>query len=417
MHRSERRRDRPRDRRSRQRQRLRVIARPGRRLRRRSTARCSAGASRRALALAQAARAARRRPRVSHRPRRRRRPARLRVRRARHDRRRLRVRRGPARARQAARRGGRRLREARRRGRQAARTRRRRATSRKTSSASRRPSSSIVDRARRAVRTRSIRSAVSTSACSPTCASSAAACIASSRGKRVLNLFSYTGALSAHVRARRRRERDERRHVARRATRGPRATSTRSGFAGDPRWKFETGDAVRFLARAARDKERYDVVLIDPPTFSTARGAPWTLDRDYPALIAQAPRSIPTGGVLWLAANTHELGSLAKLALKGLAHAGRTGVDRRARWPAARVPDASPRSRTIATCRFACYGFRRAMCGRYTITRQDGPRRGSRGRRSIRTSRRTCGGSRASTSRRRRTRRSSRCATACARSR
>ena len=33
----------------------------------------------------------------------------------------------------------------------------------------------------------------------------------------------------------------------------------RAGFTGDA-WQFETGDAIRFLARAARDKERYDLV-------------------------------------------------------------------------------------------------------------------------------------------------------------
>ena len=59
-------------------------------------------------------------------------------------------------------------------------------------------------------------------------------------------------------------------------------------------------------------------MLIDPPTFSPARGTPWTLDRDYPDLIAQAAAVIPDGGLLWLAANTHELGSLQRLAQRGL---------------------------------------------------------------------------------------------------
>jgi 23S rRNA (cytosine1962-C5)-methyltransferase len=141
-------------------------------------------------------------------------------------------------------------------------------------------------------------------------------------GRRVLNLFSYTGALS----------------VA--AARGGAATVTsvdtsdgvqawaranfgRSGLDDPSRWRFEVGDAVRFLARGAKDRERYDVVLIDPPTFSTARGAPWTLDRDYPALIAQACEVLPPGGLLWLAANTTELGSLPRLAQKGFVAAGR----------------------------------------------------------------------------------------------
>jgi 23S rRNA G2069 N7-methylase RlmK/C1962 C5-methylase RlmI len=40
-------------------------------------------------------------------------------------------------------------------------------------------------------------------------------------------------------------------------------------------------------------------------------------------LIGQAAEVVPSGGMLWLAANTHELGSLAKLALKGVRGANR----------------------------------------------------------------------------------------------
>ena len=50
------------------------------------------------------------------------------------------------------------------------------------------------------------------------------------------------------------------------------------------------------------------------------------LDRDYPNLIAQAAAVVPEAGMLWLAANTHELGSLTKLALKGLRNVNRTGA-------------------------------------------------------------------------------------------
>jgi 23S rRNA (cytosine1962-C5)-methyltransferase len=144
-------------------------------------------------------------------------------------------------------------------------------------------------------------------------------------GARVLNLFSYTGALSvACARA------GAATVTSVDTSAGVQAWASgnfgRSGLTDAKRWRFETGDAVRFLTRAARDKERYDVVLIDPPTFSTARGSPWTLDRDYPELIAKAAAVIPNDGLLWLAANTHELGSLAKLAQKGLRAAGRVGA-------------------------------------------------------------------------------------------
>lgn len=144
--------------------------------------------------------------------------------------------------------------------------------------------------------------------------------------RRVLNLFSYTGALSVTC--------------ARAGAASVTSVDTSAGVQAwaqgnfrrsglgpdDRRWRFETGDAVRFLARAEKDRERYDFILIDPPTFSTARGRPWTLDRDYPELIGQAASVLAPGGLLWLAANTHELGSLARLAHKGLRAVGRTGV-------------------------------------------------------------------------------------------
>lgn len=147
-------------------------------------------------------------------------------------------------------------------------------------------------------------------------------------GRRVLNLFSYTGALSVAC--------------ARAGAAAVTSVDTsagvhawaagnfrRSGFADDDkRWKFEAGDAVRFLARAIRDRERYDAVLIDPPTFSTARGAPWALERDYPALIGQAASVLAPGGILWLAANSHDLAAngLVKLAHQGVRTTGRTAA-------------------------------------------------------------------------------------------
>ena len=170
-------------------------------------------------------------------------------------------------------------------------------------------------------------------------------------GRRVLNLFSYTGALSvtcARAGAASVTSVDTSAGVQAWA----RGNFGRSGFGNDPRWKFEVGDAVRFLARAAKEKERYELVIIDPPTFSTARGAPWTLDRDYPKLIAQAAAVIPTDGLLWLAANTHELGSLAKLALKGLREAGRAAaiVEQGGLPPEYPTAAAQPHDRYLQVC-------------------------------------------------------------------
>jgi 23S rRNA (cytosine1962-C5)-methyltransferase len=144
------------------------------------------------------------------------------------------------------------------------------------------------------------------------------------RGRRVLNLFSYTGSLSLAC------ARGGATSVTSVDTSDgvhawARGNFTHAGCVDDSRWQFHAGDAVRFLARAIRDRERYDLVIIDPPTFSTARGQPWSLTRDYAALIAQAAAVLSPDGVLWLAANSHELaqGVLAKLAAEGVLAADR----------------------------------------------------------------------------------------------
>lgn len=145
-------------------------------------------------------------------------------------------------------------------------------------------------------------------------------------GARVLNLFSYTGTLGlACARA------GAASVISVDTSPGVQAWArgnfARSGLGpGDARWRFETGDASRFLARAARDKERYDLVLVDPPSTASGGGGSWVLARDYPALIAKAAAVIPPDGLLWLAANTQDLTSLGKLAHKGLREAGRTGA-------------------------------------------------------------------------------------------
>jgi 23S rRNA G2069 N7-methylase RlmK/C1962 C5-methylase RlmI len=138
--------------------------------------------------------------------------------------------------------------------------------------------------------------------------------------RAVLNLFAYTGTLSV---------------VAARAG----AASVTSvdlsagalGWAKDnfrlngldpasPKYRFEAEDVAKFLQRAFRDRRRYDAVLLDPPSFSAARGAAFTIERDYPALVADACRVLARGGLLWLASNTRDV-SLVGLAEDGIARA------------------------------------------------------------------------------------------------
>jgi 23S rRNA (cytosine1962-C5)-methyltransferase len=141
-------------------------------------------------------------------------------------------------------------------------------------------------------------------------------------GQAVLNGFSYTGALS----------------VASAMAGAASVTSVdlsagvqrwaRDNFrlngldARDSRWRFEVKDVGRFLADAAASGRRFGLVLLDPPAFSTARGAGFAIDRDYPALIASACATLPSDGLLWLACNART-SRLADLAAAGLRQAGR----------------------------------------------------------------------------------------------
>nr|HEX4314828.1 class I SAM-dependent methyltransferase [Kofleriaceae bacterium] len=135
-------------------------------------------------------------------------------------------------------------------------------------------------------------------------------------GARVLNLFSYTGALGLAC------ARGGAAEVTNVDTSDGVQAWARGNFERNQvsaHARFEAGDALRFVARAGRDKERYDLVVIDPPTASPARGGKgWIAGRDYGELIAGAAAVIPPGGLLWLAANTHDGSSLAKLAHKAL---------------------------------------------------------------------------------------------------
>lgn len=142
-------------------------------------------------------------------------------------------------------------------------------------------------------------------------------------GRRVLNLFAYTGALSvaaagggaAHV-------------TSVDLSQGVLAWA-RDHFAlnglDQSRHTTVADDVAAFLASAAARADRFDVVLVDPPSFSAARQAPFAIDRDYAPILAAALDVLAPGGDLWLAANTRGF------ALTGAAHHALTSRGRQAR--------------------------------------------------------------------------------------
>jgi 23S rRNA (cytosine1962-C5)-methyltransferase len=128
------------------------------------------------------------------------------------------------------------------------------------------------------------------------------------QGRRVLNLFSYTGAISVYAQAGGATEVCAV-DVAAKAHARARKNFGASGF--DPeKPEHIAGDALKVLTRFAERGRRFDLVAIDPPAFASASargGKPWNAIRDYGELVAHALAVLDPGGLLIAASSTHKM--------------------------------------------------------------------------------------------------------------
>ncbi len=93
--------------------------------------------------------------------------------------------------------------------------------------------------------------------------------------------------------------------------------------------EFLAGDAFDWLRRLARRGRTFDLVVLDPPTFSTSRqGGVFRAERDRGRLVGAAAPLVRAGGVLFAATNAAELAPEKFLdqVRAGLAAAGRRVV-------------------------------------------------------------------------------------------
>ena len=108
-------------------------------------------------------------------------------------------------------------------------------------------------------------------------------------GRRVLNLFSYTGALSLAAAAGRATEVVSV-DLSPKAHARARRNLQLSGLS-ETGHEFITGDVMSVLARMAERKRRFDMIIIDPPAFAqggAGRGQTFSVARDYRELLAEA---------------------------------------------------------------------------------------------------------------------------------
>ena len=123
------------------------------------------------------------------------------------------------------------------------------------------------------------------------------------RGRRMLNLFAYTGSFTVHAAA------------------GGAVSSTSvdlsnaylawagRNFAANgvdrERHRLVRADVLRWLQEAPGSATRYDLIVLDPPVFSNSAAMTGTLDvqRDHPQLIASCLRLLAPGGELYFSTN------------------------------------------------------------------------------------------------------------------
>ena len=123
------------------------------------------------------------------------------------------------------------------------------------------------------------------------------------KGKRVLNLFAYTAAFS----------------VAAAVAGASQVTSidasstytewARANFGANrlnpKRYEFIVGDCLAVLADLARQGKRYDVILMDPPSFSTTAKSRFTTRGGTADLVNAALPLLSAGGLL-IASSNHQ---------------------------------------------------------------------------------------------------------------
>jgi 23S rRNA (cytosine1962-C5)-methyltransferase len=139
-----------------------------------------------------------------------------------------------------------------------------------------------------------------------------------SSGARVANLFSYTCAFSVVAAlggASRTVSVDASLAALERGRRGFSLADVPLG----PAHAFVGEDAFTWLAKAARKEERFDLVILDPPSYSTTKKRRFVADSDYGELVALAAAIVAPGGKI-LACCNHR--GMPRKKLRRLIHEG-----------------------------------------------------------------------------------------------
>lgn len=133
-------------------------------------------------------------------------------------------------------------------------------------------------------------------------------------GKSVLNLFCYTGSFSVYA-AEGKAKRVESVDMSKTYLEWAESNMKLNEFDDDSKYFYTRGDCVGFLNQKnaevpnAEGTNRYDIIVLDPPTFSNSKRTDTTLDinRDWSDLVNKCLNILKPKGVLYFSTNSRRL--------------------------------------------------------------------------------------------------------------
>ena len=127
---------------------------------------------------------------------------------------------------------------------------------------------------------------------------------AEAAGKSFLNLFAYTCSLSAAA-AKGGALRADSVDISNTYLDWGKINFALNGLGQNNDYNFIRSDVFQFIRQAAGKSERWDIIMLDPPSFSNSKKMTGTLDirRDHRELIHSCLSLLTPGGTLWFSSN------------------------------------------------------------------------------------------------------------------
>ena len=129
--------------------------------------------------------------------------------------------------------------------------------------------------------------------------------------KSVLNLFCYTGSFSVYA-AEGNAKKVESVDMSNTYLNWAKDNMKSNGFDDKNKYIFTRADCIQFLeekAASAEPEDRYDLIILDPPTFSNSKNTQNVLDinRQWPELVKNCLNILTPGGTLYFSTNSERL--------------------------------------------------------------------------------------------------------------